>query len=82
MVKENPEVDRLWKISAAAAKNLQRIADELGKAAENWEKLGGGNPERDQELWHSHHEALEQVIRVHEELEKAAIAAGIIPPKN
>ncbi|WP_321502053.1 hypothetical protein [Breoghania sp.] len=74
----SPKLDDLWRKSDTAAKRLQRISDEMAKRAENWTRYGVGNRAADKELWILHEDAIDRVIQLGDDLEKAAVDAGIL----
>lgn len=76
------QLELLWKESSEAARQLQRIADEQAYRAEQFVTSGVNNPEREQELAREHAKAIERVLQIGQQLEQAAIDAGILPPKK
>ncbi|WP_442755794.1 hypothetical protein ACNHKD_03800 [Methylocystis sp. JAN1] len=82
MMHPDKRLELLWKESGEAARQLQRIADEQASRAEQFIKSGVNNPEREQELAKEHVKAIERVLQIGQQLEQAAIDAGVLPPKK
>jgi len=78
----DPKMDELWRKSELVAERLQLIADEMGRRAVARDLYGVANPARDNALATQHTQALERLLQIGEELEDAAVKAGIIPSKE
>jgi hypothetical protein len=72
------DIDDLWERSARAAASLQRIADQMAKRAITRDLYGVGNKELDHQLAANYYAALEKVLEIGNQLERAAIEAGIL----
>jgi hypothetical protein len=72
------DMDDLWDKSARAAASLQRIADQMAQRAINRDVYGVGNSELDLQIAANHYNAYRRVLELGDQLEQAAIEAGIL----
>ncbi|MBB3967173.1 hypothetical protein [Rhizobium metallidurans] len=75
------QIDDLLAKSAAAGERLQRIADQMADRAMLRTIYGISNDELDSVISDNHRQALENLLVIGEQLEQAAVEAGIFPKK-
>jgi uncharacterized protein YukE len=72
----------LQRRSEMAGDYLQRLADELGRRAEQWARYGYRNQAVEAELADRHAEALERLLDIGDQLEAAAVEAGYLAKRD
>jgi hypothetical protein len=72
------QIEDLLARSTAAGERLQRIADQMADRASLLAIYGVRNSELDKQISDNHLLALQELLDIGEQLEKAAVAAGLI----